>query len=123
MGAAPVEFDVAYQPDPPVVTVQATGLTDTALTVQVTGLDLEQVAFNPKTPLADVLSGLVNDLAQAAPGIVKDKVTGLTPDIPLGEPIGCSFPIGGGTVLIRLTSPELSAHGDMLMVSGTADVS
>ncbi|GAA2230039.1 hypothetical protein GCM10010232_15420 [Streptomyces amakusaensis] len=121
--SAPIEFDVSYAPDPPVVTVQATGITDTALTVKVTGLDLERVTFTPKTVLADALSGLVNDLALAAPGIVKKKTEGLTPDIPLGTPIGCDIPIGDATVKLRLAAPELAAHGDMLMISGTADVS
>ncbi|MEO3973537.1 hypothetical protein [Streptomyces sp. CAU 1734] len=120
---APVVFDVSYVPDPPVVTVRATGLTDTALTVEVTGLDLRKVTFKPKTALAAVLSDLVNSLAEAAPAIVRQKTADLSPDIPLGEPIGCSIPAGGSAVRIRLASPELSAHGDMLMISGTADVS
>ncbi|MER5770266.1 hypothetical protein [Streptomyces sp. NPDC001985] len=123
MGTAPIEFDVSYTPDPPVVTVQATGISDTALTVRVTDLDLEQVTFTPGTVLADALSGLVNDLAKAAPDIVKGKITGLTPDIPLDTPIGCGIPIGGATIQISLASPELAAHGDMLMISGTADIS
>ncbi|WP_367134135.1 MULTISPECIES: hypothetical protein [Streptomyces] len=121
--SAPIEFDVTYVPESPVVTVQATGLTDTALSVKVTDLDLQQVIFHPKTPLSDVLSGLVNDLAGRAPSIVKGKVTALTPDIPIGRPVGCDIPIGGATVHVKLTSPELAAHGDMLMISGTADVS
>ncbi|MFF4218338.1 hypothetical protein [Streptomyces nondiastaticus] len=121
--AAPIEFDVTYVPDPPVVTVKATGITDTALTVKVTDLDLQQVEFHPKTPLSDVLSGLANDLARAAPPIVKDKVTALSPDIPIGKPIGCDIPVGDATVHVKLASPELGSRDGMLMISGTADVS
>ncbi|MFB7636286.1 hypothetical protein ACFC0M_35845 [Streptomyces sp. NPDC056149] len=121
--SAPIEFDVSYDPPSPVVTVQATGLTDAALTVKVTDLELNSVIFHPQTALSDVLAGLVNGLALAAPGIVKDKVKGLTPDIPLDQPIGCDIPIGEATVHVRLTSPELGAHDDMLLISGTADVS
>ncbi|GLF93255.1 hypothetical protein [Streptomyces yaizuensis] len=123
MADAPIEFDVSYTPDPPVVTVQATAITDTALTVQVTDVKLDQVTFTPKTPLADVLSGLVNDLAKKAPDLVREKTEGLTPDIPLNTPIGCSIPVGGATVQIRLAAPQLGDHDGMLMISGTADVS
>ncbi|MFI9722864.1 hypothetical protein ACIHFE_24930 [Streptomyces sp. NPDC052396] len=122
-GPAPIEFDVSYTPDPPVITVKATGLTDTALTVEVTDLNLQQVRFKPKTTLADILSGLVNDLAKNAPPIVKNKVKGLSPHIPITTPIGCDIPIGGSTVHVRLTSPVLGAHDGMLLISGTADVS
>ncbi|WP_424887322.1 hypothetical protein [Streptomyces sp. XH2] len=121
--AAPIEFDVTYDPKSPVVTVKATGITNSALTVQVTALDLRTVTFNPRTPLSDVLSGIVNDLAKKAPGAVKDKVKGLSPDIPIGKPIGCDIPVGGATVHVGLASPELGSHGGMLMISGTADVS
>ncbi|MCF3102104.1 hypothetical protein IPZ58_10960 [Streptomyces roseoverticillatus] len=121
--AAPIEFEVTYEPPSPVVTVQATGLSDKTLTVKVTDLDLSKVIFHPKTPLSSVLSGLVNDLAGKAPGIVKGKVTGLSPDIDLDKPIGCDIPIGDSTVHVGLTSPALGTHGDMLMISGTADVS
>ncbi|MFI9202908.1 hypothetical protein [Streptomyces sp. NPDC053048] len=120
---AAVEFNVTYDPDPPVVTVKATGLTATALTVKVTDLDLRRVTFKPESVLAAPLTGLVNALALAAPPIVKDKVKGLSPDIPLGKPIGCDIPVGGGTVHVRLASPELGSHDGMLMISGTAAVS
>ncbi|MEV4921441.1 hypothetical protein [Streptomyces roseoverticillatus] len=121
--AAPIEFEVTYEPSSPVVTVQATGLNDKTLSVKVTDLDLSKVIFHPRTPLSAVLSGLVNDLAGRAPGIVKGKVKGLSPDIGLDKPIGCDIPIGSSTVHVGLASPELAAHGDMLMISGTADVS
>ncbi|MFI2189886.1 hypothetical protein [Streptomyces sioyaensis] len=118
-----IDYEIGYVPKDLRITFQATGLTDKALTVKVTDLNLDRVVFTPKSASALLLKPAADALAPLAPPIVKKKVIGMSSDVPLDKPIGTEITISGQTVSVRLGTPELGSHDGMLMVSGTAVVS
>ncbi|QLJ02827.1 hypothetical protein HZZ00_18610 [Streptomyces sp. NEAU-sy36] len=117
-----MSFAASTEPDPPLVTVRAAGMSDRKLTVQVTKLTLSAIRLSPSNDNAKLVEKQIADLAEPAASAVRGFFEGRTFDVPLDRPLETSFPAGDTEVKVRLDQPVLGSHNGMLMISGTACV-